>query len=412
MIEKKYKCRVCKKKIKDFFCDLGSTPLANSFLKNKNYIKKEKNHPLKVYYCKKCYLPQLPEHIKAENIFSTYDYFSSYSKTWIEHSKNFVNKFLKKYNLDKSKKICEIASNDGYLLQFFKNKGYDVLGIEPATNVADAAIKKKIPTLKLFFGQKTAKKIKKIFGLQDLIICNNVYAHVPDILDFTKGLKELISTEGIITIEFPHFLNLIKKKQFDTIYHEHFSYLSLHSTNKILQKFDFVIFKVEKISTHGGSLRIYIKNKMSKKIKIDKSFKSIFDQEKKSNIFKKVTMQKFSSKLEKTKKDFINLLINLKIEKKKVAAYGAAAKGNTFLNYCNIGSSLIDFVVDKNPSKVGKLLPGSHLKIFSANKLKKFKPDYLVILPWNIKGEIIKQIKNIGLKTKFITAIPKIIIDK
>jgi len=411
MIEKKYKCRICKKKIKNFFCDLGSTPLANSFLKNKYYIKKEKNYPLKVYYCKNCYLPQLPEHVIAKNIFSRYDYFSSYSKTWIEHSKNFVDKFLKKNILDKSKKICEIASNDGYLLQFFKNKGYDVLGVEPAINVADVAIKKKIPTLKLFFGYKTAKKIKKNFGAQDLIICNNVYAHVPDILDFTKGLKELISKNGIITIEFPHFLNLVKKKQFDTIYHEHFSYLSLHSTNKILQKFDFVIFKVEKISTHGGSLRIYIKNKMSKKIKIDKSFKSIFHEEKKANIFKKEVMQKFSSTLKKTKSDFINLLINLKIQKKKVAAYGAAAKGNTFLNYCNIGSSLIDFVVDKNTSKIGKLLPGSHLKIFSVNKLKEYKPDYLVILPWNIKAEIIRQIKDSKLKTKFITAIPNIIID-
>ena len=272
-------------------------------------------------------------------------------------------------------------------------------------------LKKKIPTVKFFFGYKVAKKIKKTYGSQDLIICNNVYAHVPDILDFTKGLKELISKNGIITIEFPHFLNLVKKNQFDTIYHEHFSYLSLQSTNKILQKYDLEIFNVEKIITHGGSLRIYIKNKTFKTIKINKNFKRIYTEEKKSNIFKKSIMLKFSSKLEKIKKDFINLLINLKLEKKKVAAYGAAAKGNTFLNYCNIGSSLIDFVVDKNFSKVGKLLPGSHLKIFSVDKLKKYKPDYLVILPWNIKKEIIRQIKINELKTKFITAIPKITIN-
>lgn len=411
MIKKIYKCRVCKKKLKNSFCDLGYTPLANSFIVSKHLIKKEKNYPLEVYYCKSCYLPQLPEHVIAKNIFSKYDYFSSYSKTWIDHSKNFVDKFLKKKIIGRNKKICEIASNDGYLLQFFKNKGYNVLGVEPAANVAEVAIKKKIPTLKLFFGYNNAKKIKKKFGPQDLIICNNVYAHVPNILDFTKGLKELISKNGIITIEFPHFLNLVKKKQFDTIYHEHYSYLSLHATNKILKKFDLVIFNVEKISTHGGSLRIYIRNKMSKVNKIDKSFKNIFDQETKSNIFKKETMQKFSSRLEKTKTDFINLLINLKLQNKKVAAYGAAAKGNTFLNYCNIGSSLIDFVVDKNTSKIGKLLPGSHLKIFSVNKLQKFKPDYLVILPWNIKGEIIRQIKNSNLKTKFITAIPKITIN-
>jgi hypothetical protein len=411
MERKSYKCRVCKKIIKDYFCDLGYTPLANSFLRNKRSIKSEKKYPLKVYYCKNCYLPQLPEHVKAKNIFSKYDYFSSYSESWIKHSKSFVEKIIKKNILNKNNKICEVASNDGYLLQFFKKKGYEVLGIEPASNVADVAIKKKIPTVKFFFGYKVAKKIKKTYGSQDLIICNNVYAHVPDILDFTKGLKELISKNGIITIEFPHFLNLVKKNQFDTIYHEHFSYLSLHSTNKILQKFDFEIFNVEKINTHGGSLRIYIKNKTFKTIKINKNFKRIYTEEKKSNIFKKSIMLKFSSKLEKIKKDFINLLINLKLEKKKVAAYGAAAKGNTFLNYCNIGSSLIDFVVDKNFSKVGKLLPGSHLKIFSVDKLKKYKPDYLVILPWNIKKEIIRQIKINELKTKFITAIPKITIN-
>lgn len=405
------KCRVCKTRISDYFCDLGLTPLANSFLKNKSFIKKEKNYPLKVFYCKNCFLPQLPEYVLVKKIFSDYDYFSSYSKSWIDHSRKFVDEIIKKQKLTVGNKICEVASNDGYLLQFFKKKGFEILGIEPALNIANKAIEKKIPTVKLFFGYDSAKKIKNIYGTQDLIICNNVYAHVPDILDFTKGLKELISKKGIITIEFPHFLNLVLKNQFDTIYHEHFSYLSLHAVTKILKKFNLIIFKVEKLVTHGGSLRIYIKNKEYNKIKIDKSFKIIYAQEMRSCIFKKQKMLEFQNKLETIKKDFINLLINLKLQNKKVVGYGAAAKGNTFLNYCNIGNSLIDFVVDKNPSKVGKLLPGSHLKIFSIDKLKKIKPDYVIILPWNIKNEVIKQIKLSKLKTKFITAVPKITIN-
>ena len=405
------RCRVCKRKINNYFCDLGSTPLANSFIKNKKLNKKEKSYPLKVFFCKNCYLPQLPEHVFAKNIFSNYDYFSSYSKSWVDHSKKYVDDILKDLNLNKKDNICEIASNDGYLLQFFKQKGFNVLGIEPAKNIADEAIKKKINTIKKFFNYNTAKQIIKTYKTQDLIICNNVFAHVPNILNFTKGLKKLIAKNGVITIEFPHFLNLVKKKQFDTIYHEHFSYLSLHSTRKILKKFGLQIFKVKKIKTHGGSLRIYVKNDKCKKFKIEKSYNEIFEIEKKSAIFKKVNMISFSLKIEKIKTDFINLLLDLKLKGKKIAAYGAAAKGNTFLNYCNIGDNLIDFVVDKNPSKIGKFLPGSHLQIFPIKKLNQFKPDYIIILPWNIKDEVIKQIKG-KFKTKFIIAVPKLKIYK
>jgi SAM-dependent methyltransferase len=406
------KCRVCKKKLKDFVCDLKNSPLANSFIKSKRLIRKEKYYPLKVYYCNNCFLPQVPKYVTPEKIFVKYDYFSSYSKSWINHSKKYVNEIIKDVKLDKAKKICEVASNDGYLLQFFKKKGFDVLGIEPAKNVANVSIKKKIKTLKYFFSFNNSKKIKKKFGKQDLIICNNVYAHVPDILDFTKGLKELLTEDGVITIEFPHFYNLIKKTQFDTIYHEHFSYLSIHSTKKILEIFDLQIFKVKKIDTHGGSLRIYIKNKSSKKNKIHSSLNKIFTQEKKSNIFSKKTFFKFTKKIKKIKMDFIKFLVQAKLNKKKVVAYGAAAKGNTFLNYCNINKSLIDFVVDKNPSKIGKLLPGSHLPILPVNELYKKKIDYIIILPWNIKKEIIKQISAKNINNKFITAIPKLRIYK
>ena len=409
---KEFKCRVCKKKLKDYLCDLGHSPLANSFLKNKTLIKKEKYYPLKVYYCKKCFLPQLPEFVLAKKIFQKYDYFSSYSKSWLEHSKKYVNEIIKDIKLSKKDKICEIASNDGYLLQFFKKKGFDVLGIEPAKNIAAVSIKKKIKTLNYFFNFNNSKKIKKKFGKQNLIICNNVYAHVPDILDFTRGLKELIAEDGIITIEFPHYYNLINSLQFDTIYHEHFSYLSLHSTTNILKKFELEIFKVKKVNTHGGSLRIYIKNKNFKKFKIAKSYHNIFELEKKSNIFSKKTFVKFSKKIEEIRINFVKCLIDIKIKEKKVVAYGAAAKGNTFLNYCNIDKSLISFIVDKNPSKVGKLLPGSHLPILPINELYKNNPDYIIILPWNIRDEVIKQIKAKKFKNKFITAIPKFKIYK
>ena len=411
MEKKSYKCRVCKKIIKDYFCDLGHTPLANSFLRNKRSIKSEKKYPLKVYYCKNCYLPQLPEHVKAKNIFSKYDYFSSYSESWIKHSKSFVEKIIKKNILNKNNKICEVASNDGYLLQFFKKKGYEVLGIEPASNVADVAIKKKIPTVKFFFGYKVAKKIKKTYGSQDLIICNNVYAHVPDINDFTLGIKELLSDDGIVTLEFPELLNTIKGGQFDQIYHEHFSYLSLTAVHKIFMRAGLNVFKIEELSTHGGSLRVYGCHKDSKKFNVTQSVINQLKKEEDFGLKDLNTYINFQQKAEKIKDEFITFLLEQKRKNKKVCAYGAAAKGNTLLNYAGIRTDLIDFVCDAAPSKQNKFLPGSHIPILHPSKLEEVDVDFIIIFPWNIADEIITNFKHLKKNgTQFVKAVPHLTI--
>jgi 2-polyprenyl-3-methyl-5-hydroxy-6-metoxy-1,4-benzoquinol methylase len=400
-------CRICNKKISNIFTNLGKSPLANSYLERKGI--KEKYYPLKVFYCKNCYLPQLPQHFYAKKIFKNYDYFSSYSTTWLSHCKKFVDDVIFNLKLNKKNKICEIASNDGYLLQYFKKKNFCVLGVEPAENVAKVAIKcKKIPTIIKFFGLKNALIIKKKYGLQDLIICNNVLAHVPNIIDFVLGLKNLLSEKGIVTIEFPHFYNLIKKVQFDTIYHEHFSYLSLTAIIKLFEKFQLNVFNVKKLKTHGGSLRVYIKHKNNKNFSENKKILKITNMEKNSKIFSYKTFLQFNKKIAYIKNKTKIFLNNLKKRNKKIIIYGAAAKGNTFLNYCGINNKLVNFAVDKSKSKIGKFLPGSKIPIYATNKIYSFKPDYIMIMPWNLKDEIIKEVKKEKFIGKFLTFIPDI----
>jgi 2-polyprenyl-3-methyl-5-hydroxy-6-metoxy-1,4-benzoquinol methylase len=401
------KCRICNTKIKDIFCDLGKSPLANSFLKKKEDFKTEKFYPLKIFFCKKCSLPQLPEHAKAKNIFKNYDYFSSFSRSWLTHSKNFADEMIKYMKLDKNSKVCELASNDGYLLKFFKERNISVLGVEPAKNVAIHARKLGIETIDNFFSIQLSKKIKKKYGTQNLIICNNVLAHVPNIKDFLLGIKNILSKDGLVTFEFPHLLNLIKYNQFDTIYHEHFSYLTVTCLKKLFKKINLKIINIKKINTHGGSLRLYVTHIKNKKFKISFNVKKISYQEIKHKIFNIKTFSKFNKRILKIKKDFKNLIKILKKSKNKIGAYGAAAKGNTFLNYCNINKNSIDFIIDKNSSKINKYLPGSHIKIYNLEYLKKNKPDYIIIFPWNIANEIISELKRI-IDCKFIICIPKI----
>lgn len=403
----KMKCRICNKKIKDVFCDLGKSPLANSFLKKRTEFKKEKFYPLKVLFCKKCQLPQVPVHVTSKKIFTQYDYFSSYSQSWLDHSKRFARDIIKFLKLNKNSNVCELASNDGYLLQFFKKEKINVLGVEPAKNVAVYAERKKIKTIKDFFSLKLSHRIKKKYGDQHLVISNNVLAHVPDIKNFLRGIKNILSQEGIATFEFPHFLNLIKYNQFDTIYHEHFSYLTVSCLNKLFKKLGLKIFDVKKIDTHGGSLRVYACHENNYKFQISNEVKKIILEEIKLKIFHTRTFLIFGKKLIKIKKEFIKFICNTKKSGKTIAAYGAAAKGNTFLNYCKINEKDIDFIVDKNPSKIQKYLPGSHIKTYNINHLIKAKPNYLIILPWNIKKEIISQFKN-KLNCRFVTCIPKI----
>ena len=402
------KCRFCDVRLEKVFVDLGTTPLSNAFLEEKDLNQNEDIFPLKVYVCEKCFLVQLPEWQIPSEIFSNYAYFSSYSESWLKHAENYVEKMLRKFNLNK-KFVIEIASNDGYLLQYFKKEEINILGIEPAENVADVAIKKGIPTLKKFFNSKMASELKDEGKQADLIIGNNVFAHVPNLNDFVEGLSILLKKDGIITLEFPHLLKLINLTQFDTIYHEHFSYFSLFVVKKIVEKFNLEIFDVEELSTHGGSLRVFLKHVQNKKFHVTDNVISIIKEEENSGLAQIETYEKFSDKVKKIKEDLNEFFDNVKNENKKVVCYGAAAKGNTLLNYCGISKNSIMFIVDRNKHKQGLFLPGTHIVIKNPKEVKNAKPDYILILPWNLKDEVMQQmdfIKEWG--GKFVIPIPEV----
>jgi len=404
-------CRFCKSNLKTVFADLGMSPLANSYIKQNESNLGEIFFPLKIFVCDKCFLVQLGEFKSPKEIFKNYAYFSSFSKTWVKHAEEYVDSLVKKFNFNKESLVIEIASNDGYLLQFFKKKNIPVLGIEPAKNVAKNAIKKGIPTITKFFGSKTAIELKKSGKKVDCIIANNVLPHTPELVDFIKGLNILIDSNGIIIIQFSAYLvPLIKNVQFDHIYHEHFSYFSLSTIKKILEKFNLEIFDVEELPVHGGSLRIYIK-KVGKNPKKNHSEKieKLLKYEKQFGITKKETYENFQSNILEKKISIWKFFSLAKKSGKKIACYGAPAKGNTLLNYCQIGTDFIDFTVDKNPAKQGKLLPGTHIPIFEPKKISQLKPDYVVILPWNLKEEIVEEMKSIRKwGGKFVVLTPKV----
>jgi len=385
------------------------TPLANSYVIQEKSNLGETFFPLKTYVCEKCFLVQLGEFKTPKEIFKNYAYFSSFSKTWVKHAENYVNSIVKKFNFNKDSLIVEIASNDGYLLQFFKKKNIPVLGIEPAENVAKNAVKKGIPTVTKFFGSKLAKELKKSGKKVDCIIANNVLPHTPELIDFIKGLELLIKPNGIIIIQFSAYLvPLIKNGQFDHIYHEHFSYFSLTTIKQILKKFKLEIFDVEELNVHGGSLRLYIK-KIGQIKNESKNLKKLLKKEKEFGITKKETYENFQNQILEKKISIWKFFSKVKKENKKIAGYGAPAKGNTMLNYCQIGKDFINFTVDKNPAKQGKLLPGTHIPIFNLKKIHEFKPDYLIILPWNLKEEIVEEMKFIRKwGGKFVVLTPKV----
>ena len=407
-----FECRFCRCKIDQVFVDLGISPLSNAFLTKKDLKELEKRFPLKAFVCKNCFLVQLPEFETPENIFSDYVYFSSYSKSWLKHVENYVDMISEKIKLEKDNLVVELASNDGYLLQFFKKKGIPVKGIEPAANVAKVAENKGIETIVEFFGEKLAKKLVNKEEKADLIIGNNVLAHVPDINDFVKGISILLKTNGIINIEFPHLLQLIRHCQFDTIYHEHFSYLSLNTVKKIFEFHNLTIFDVDEIPTHGGSLRIYAKHKENNNLQIKKSVNKLLEKEKVFGLLDLSFYLEFSKTVEYVKKDLIKFFYNVKQNGKKAVCYGAAAKGNTLLNFCGIEKESIDYVVDSNPHKQGLYLPGTHIPIKNPEEIMKTKPDFILILPWNIKEEIMKDISYIrDWGGKFVIPIPGIKIE-
>ena len=404
------KCRFCNTLLEKKFLDLGKTPLANSYLKQNELTKPESYFPLCAYLCEKCFLVQVEDVEKPEHIFSSYAYFSSFSTTWLKHVKKFADFSIKKFNLNENSLVVEIASNDGYLLQNFKKKNIPILGIEPASNIAKIAEENGVPTIVKFFGKKTAQKLVELNKKADLLIAFNVLPHVPNINDFLQGMKILLKSDGITVIQFSaYMIPLIKYNEFDMIYHEHFSYFSLFTIQKILEYHKLVIFDVEELQIHGGSLRLYIKHRENNQIKINDSVSQLTKKEKEFGIIKPQIYLDYQNNILNIRNNIRDFLINEKKSGKKIVCYGAPAKGNTLLNYCNIGTDIIDYTVDKSPHKQDLFLPGTHIPIFSTNKILETKPDYVVILAWNLKDEIIEQMNFIReWGGKFVILLPEL----
>lgn len=405
------KCRFCNHEVQTEFVDLLNSPPSNSYLTEEQLNEPEIFYPLKVMVCEKCFLVQIDEYRKSSEIFNQdYAYFSSYSTSWLTHCKKYAMQMLDRFPINKDSLVVEIASNDGYLLQYFDEKSIPVLGIEPTANTAQAAINKGIPTRIEFFGESLAKTLVAEGKKANLLLGNNVLAHVPNIIDFVKGMKTLLSQNGVITMEFPHLYQLVENNQFDTIYHEHFSYLSFFTVKQIFEAHGLEMFDVEEIPTHGGSLRIYAKHHGDISKKIELSVDKLLQKEKEIGINTLGYYQGFQEKVEKIKIDLLTFLIEQNSKGKKVVAYGAAAKGNTLLNYCGIKNGLIDFVVDANPHKQNKFLPASHIRVVDESSIKTTRPDYVIILPWNIKEEIIQQLDYVReWGGQFVVAIPSLI---
>jgi len=402
------KCRFCNTELSAVFIDLNNSPASNSFLKEEELNEPETFYPLKVYTCHQCFLVQVDEYKKSDAIFnSDYVYFSSYSSSWLKHAKAYTDTMTSRFGYTGQSLVIEVASNDGYLLQYFKEKNIPVLGIEPTANTAKVAVSKGIESVVDFFGVRLAKQLVAKNIKADLLLGNNVLAHVPDIVDFVGGMKIILKEAGVVTMEFPHLMQLVDNNQFDTIYHEHFSYLSFTTVQQVFASQGLELFDVDEIPTHGGSLRIYAKHKEDKNKDITPNVAAILKKEADKGMNSLAYYDNFQQKALKVKLDLTDFLIQQKRAGKKVAAYGAAAKGNTLLNYCGIKNDLIDFVVDANPHKQNKYLPASHIPVVNEQYLKDKQPDFVIILPWNLKDEITAQLSYIKeWKGKFVVPIP------
>ena len=402
-------CRFCGTVLRHTFVDLGMSPLAESWLKPSQLNQMEPFYPLHVYVCECCFLVQLEEFESPEHIFSDYAYFSSYSQSWLQHAKAYVDMAIQRFGLNERSQVVEIASNDGYLLCNFVGKGIKVLGVEPAANVAKIAVERGIPTLVKFFGEQTARELVSEGTQADLIVGNNVLAQVPSLNDFVQALKILLKPKGTITMEFPHLMQLIAKNEFDTIYHEHFSYLSFTTVENVFAAHGLVLYDVEELPTHGGSLRIYARHTEDVSKTVGQHVKELKAREKAAGFTCIETYLSFSDRVKETKRKLLDFLIRTKREGKSVAAYGAAAKGVTLLNYCGIRIDFIDYAVDLSPHKQGYFMPGVHIPIFHPAKIKETKPDYVLILPWNLKDEITRQMAGIATwGGKFVVPIPEV----
>lgn len=401
-------CRFCKTTLEHVFIDLVNSPASNSFLTKEQLNEPEVFFPLKVYTCHKCFLVQVDEYKKSDAIFdSSYVYFSSYSTSWLKHAKEYTEKMISRFGYDDQSLVIEIASNDGYLLQYFHQNNVPVLGIEPTANTAEAAKEKGVDSVVDFFGVRLADELVSKGTKADLLLGNNVLAHVPDIVDFVAGMKIILKDTGVITMEFPHLMQLVDNNQFDTIYHEHFSYLSLYTVQQIFAEQGLQIFDVDQVPTHGGSLRIYAKHFADDSKPISENVAALLKTEQDKGLNSLAYYDHFTQKALKVKLDITKFLIEQKYAGKKVAAYGAAAKGNTLLNYCGIKNDLIDFVVDANPHKQNKFLPASHIPVYNEQFLKDNRPDFVIIFPWNLKDEISQQLSYIKeWGAKFVVPIP------
>ena len=402
-------CRFCGSKLEHVFVDLGMSPLVQSFLTSDQLHQMEPFYPLQVLVCEKCFLVQLQEFVAPANIFSDYLYFASYSDSWLAHAKRYTDEMVRRFPISENSLVVEIASNDGYLLQYFAEKKVPVLGVEPAANVAQVAAQKGIPSIVKFFSTATARELLAAGKSADLLLGNNVLAHVPDINDFVEGMNILLKPQGVITMEFPHLLQLMEQNQFDTIYHEHFSYFSFLTVEKIFAAHGLTIFDVEELPTHGGSLRIFARHAEDFTKPVGPRVTALRSREESAGYASLETYSRFAEQVKETKHKLLEFLIKAKREGKKIAAYGAAAKGNTLLNYCAIRTDFLDYTVDRSPHKQGRFLPGTHVPVYAPDEIRRTRPDYLLILPWNLKDEIIQQnafIRDWG--GKFVVPIPEV----
>jgi SAM-dependent methyltransferase len=402
-------CRFCGATLRHTFVDLGMSPLCESYLAREQLDDMERFYPLHVNVCGECFLVQLQAYVSAAEIFSDYAYFSSYSDSWVEHARLYTEKMVERFDLGPRHQVVELASNDGYLLQHFVARGIPALGVEPAANVAEAAARKGIQTVVKFFGIETAREMAAHGQCADLLVANNVLAQVPDLNDFVAGIKILLKPQGLVTLEFPHLMRTIQGNQFDQIYHEHFSYFSFTTANKILAAHGLTVFDVEELSTHGGSLRVYARHFENGGRPVGERVREMLKREARAGVSSLECYSSFGEKVKETKRKLLSFLIEAKRKGQSVAAYGAPGKGNTLLNYCGIRSDFLDYTVDRNPHKQGKFLPGTHVPIYHPDKIKETKPDYVLILAWNLKTEIMEQVAYIrSWGGRFVVPIPEV----
>jgi SAM-dependent methyltransferase len=402
-------CRCCGAPLSETFANCGLTPMANAFIQPSRADRMEPFYPLHAYVCGQCYLVQLASFESPGEIFSDYLYFSSFSTSWLKHAEDYAAKLSQRLSLGAHSSVVEVASNDGYLLQYFAQRGVKVLGIDPAANVAAVAVEKGIPTEVAFFGAETAARLRSQGVSPDLMAANNVLAHVPDLHDFVEGFRVLLAPSGVATFEFPHLLQLMRHNQFDTIYHEHFSYISLHLAERIFGQHGLVVFDVEELPTHGGSLRIFVRHAANTAQAETPAVGALRQVEVEAGLLDIATYRRFAEGVVETKCALLEFLVEARRNHKRVVAYGAPAKGNTLLNYCGVGPELIDFTVDRSPHKQGLLLPGTRIPIRAPESIAAAKPDYLLILPWNLREEIASEMAGVReWGGKFVVPIPTV----